>query len=99
MDRNLTVRRLKRTGSTNLSAYSSTGTVWQCSFQDTEPPAGQLSVGQIGKDYSIFIDDPESGIKAGDEIVVNSRTYAVSGVSIYDFGGGQYTELTGTLKN
>jgi hypothetical protein len=93
LDRLLTVRRLHRKDS-NLSAYSATGTAFNCSFQDPTPDRLQLIGGQIGKVYDVYVPDSSSNIQAGDQLIIASIKYDVRAKEVVDFGGQRYIALT-----
>lgn len=93
LDRNLTVRRLRRKDA-NRSAFSSTGTAFDCSFQDSQPDKIQLATGQIAKFYDIFVPDSSANINVADEIVIASIRYTVRAKEVVDFGGQRFIALT-----
>lgn len=92
LDRTLTIRRLRRINA-NRSAYSATGTAYDCSLQDPTPDRLQLVNGQIGKVYDVFVPDSSSNILAGDEIVIGSVRYSVRAKEVVDFGGQTFIAL------
>jgi hypothetical protein len=96
LDRNTTVRRLRRK-STNLSAYSATGTAYDCSFQDPSADRIQLVGGQIGKTYDIYVPDSSADIDAGDEVVIRGIRYTVRAKEVVDFGGMPHIALIAVL--
>lgn len=98
LDRNLTVRRLRRIDA-NRSAYSATGTAYDCSFQDSQPDRIQMVGGQIGKVYDIYVSESNVNIQSGDEVIVGSSRYDVRGKEVIDFGGNPYVALICVLRD
>jgi hypothetical protein len=98
LDRALTVRRLHKNDS-NRSAFSATGTAFNCSFQDPSPDRVQAIGGQIGKTYDVFVPDSSSNIKAGDEVVIGTKRYSVRAREVVDFGGTPYIALIVELQD
>lgn len=77
----------------NRSAFSATGTAYDCSFQDLAPEKVQLYNGIIGKTYEVFVPDSNSDILIGDEVVIRNITYSVRGIEVIDFGGLPFLDL------
>lgn len=98
LDRSLTVRRQRRIDA-NRSAFSATGTAYDVSFQDMQPDRQEMTPGQIGKVYDVYVDDPNANILAGDEVIIGSKTYSVRGKEVTDFGGTQFIGLVCVLKD
>lgn len=93
LDRSVSIRRLRRKDA-NRSAFSATGTSYDCSFQDTQPDRVQYYNGQIGKTYDVYIDGSSSDIDAGDQVVIRNNRYSVKAKEVIDFGGTPYIALT-----
>lgn len=98
LDRKLTVRRQRRIDA-NRSAFSATGTAYDVSFQDQQADRQQMTSGNIGKVYELFVDDSNANIVAGDEVVIGSSTYIVRAKEVVDFGGNQFIALMAVLKD
>jgi hypothetical protein len=98
LDRRLTVRRLRVKSNTSHSAFSATGTGYDCGFQDPTPDRLQLYNGLIGKQYDIFVSDSNANIKAGDEVVIGSHRYSIRAKETVDFGASPFITLIGVLE-
>lgn len=82
----ITIRRLRRVGSSPKSNYSATYTVFNADIQPIEGTRVNEVGGRIGKTYEAWV-DPEVNVKEGDQIDTGGSRYSVKAVSTYQGAG------------
>lgn len=99
LDRTTTLRRLKKIGTTDRSAYSATGTAYDISQQDMQPDKVNLYGGIIGKTYDLYSPDSSTPVNAGDEVVIANARYSIRAKEVIDFGGTPYIALVAVKED
>ncbi len=95
LDRVLSLRRLRRIGSTDRSAYSATGTAdgYPASVQEPSPNKIAMYGGQIGNLWEAYVEEDCPALEA-DQVVIKSVIYSVQNMKVMDFGSQHYKRLT-----
>jgi hypothetical protein len=88
------IKRIKQRGGIK-SVLSATGTACPCSIQQDGLDANQQFEGDIGEEYSVFV-DPACIARKGDQVVIENILYEVRAHDIVDpaWASESYKELT-----